>query len=358
MEYKQEQLVLSKVGSDYKYNRSSSMECENLKTKLAKIYNSKYCLVTSSGMNAISCCLNGILFGSKEKFNIIYGNELYCDTPRLFNYMVNIYNNVNLFKFDVTNGDEIENIFSNQVNEQNNILFIESCSNPNGYIFDFSLIQKLKSLSKLLYVVVDNTWLSNIIFNPLEKEADFVIISLTKYYSGGEAIAGAILSNKKEMEFIENYARIMGNHVSPFNCSIINSNIDTMRERLINSFSLTKQVLDYLKTQPKFHDLCHPLLENHKSYKYAIDYFNKINGENIGPSVLTFKVKISKNKILKIFKKCKQIEHKTSFGAKMSRTDPWPYKENDLIVCRLAIGYQDTFDNIIEGLEEIFSKIN
>ncbi len=78
-----------------------------------------------------------------------------------------------------------------------------------------------------LIVIIDNTWLTHVIFNPFEYGADIVCSSLTKYYSGGHVIAGITLFADSELEnelsnIAKTNARILGFHFSPADGKIIN----------------------------------------------------------------------------------------------------------------------------------------
>ena len=67
-----------------------------------------------------------------------------------------------------------------------------------------------------LYVVVDNTWLTGVIFNPLQHHADVVVASLTKYYGAGSAIAGTIIfKDFKYFNEAEDFLGFTGIHLSP-----------------------------------------------------------------------------------------------------------------------------------------------
>ena len=102
-----------------------------------------------------------------DRYNVVYGNELYCDTPRTIKYMSSVYNQGKLFSIDVTNDQEILTLFNDKLDKKiPTILFIESCSNPSGNIFNFELIGTLKKTNKNIIIIVDNTWLSGAIFNP------------------------------------------------------------------------------------------------------------------------------------------------------------------------------------------------
>jgi len=66
-----------------------------------------------------------------------------------------------------------------------------------------------------------------------------------------------------------------------------------------------------------------------------------------------FGVKASNNKVMKAMSSSKFIEYKTSFGTEKSRLDPWTKKQNDYIMCRISIGYNDNYDTILLGINEI-----
>ena len=97
-----EYLVFSKRGNRYDYNRTSSTETEQLVVKLKKAYDCLDCLITPSGMNAISSIIQTLLKVFKgERINIIYGDQMYLDTPDLIEYLVKNKRKVNLHKIDI-----------------------------------------------------------------------------------------------------------------------------------------------------------------------------------------------------------------------------------------------------------------
>lgn len=352
-----EYLVLSAQKGTYYYNRSSSPAVEHLEKVLQQRYNAKYCTIFPSGMSAISSTLHVLLnkFIGQGSVNLIYSNELYSDTPRLFKFLQEIYQNFYLHPIDVTKSDAIVNLFEKEVKDKTNILFIESCSNPQGFILDPEIIPILKKSSKILTTVVDNTWLSNVIYNPLEHHADIVVTSLTKYYSGGHAICGAALGNNLAIQDgIEKWLRINGLHVSPHNAEIVLDNIKTMDMRIKSSSDLTCKIVNNFKHQ-KIIKIIHPLLPLHPSHKLT----QKLFKNSLYPSVFTFTIKSSKNKVLKAMstKTPHWIEHKTSFGAAKTRSDPWPKLEDENIICRIAIGHNDDYDRVILGLTEMIDLI-
>ena len=214
--------------NQYHYNRTHHFLGKQVVNSLAKCYDvdpNRISLLTS-GINSLSILLESIMIeNSFSKINIIYSDELYCDSPRYIKYFNQIYGVSTITTFDVTKPDELLNKFKNDYKSGINILIMESCSNPNGFIFDYSNLPKLKELSKKLYVVVDNTWTTHVVFNPLKYGADFVFSSMSKHYSGGNCIGGLLISPLKFAKNVNEMIRMKGIHVPIPYCQMYLKNI-------------------------------------------------------------------------------------------------------------------------------------
>jgi cystathionine beta-lyase/cystathionine gamma-synthase len=344
-----------------KYNRSYSPQHDILRNLLMKGYGTEDCLIATSGMSAISAVLYTIVTQhtiTGKPIHIVYSEELYCDTPRLCKYIQSSFPTlVTLHTVDVRKPEQIVNLYGKELKGKDSVLLVESCSNPNGYIFDFSILPKLKSSAATVQVVIDNTWLTEIVFNPFQfKEVDYVVVSLTKYYGAGVAIAGAVLGNADKVRPASDWTRVTGIHVSPHHCKLIANNYETIKQRITSSSALTQKVVKFMAEQPKIKSVSYPLTNNHPSYNLATKYFNK-GLQQYGPSVFTFRVQGNRNKVLKIMKASKLIDHKTSFGAKKTRTDPWPESDGDCVVCRIAVGSDDDYERVVKGLQDLLSRL-
>ena len=296
-----------------------------------------------SGMSAISSILHGIiLFHKPEKIKCIISDELYTDTPKLFEYLNEVYERLEIIKIDI---EDTEKILSLDVSSGIVIFFMESCSNPNGKMIDRSIIKKIKAKNKNLYVIIDNTWLTDFIFNPFSCGADYVVYSLTKYYSGGTAICGALLGMRTEIMLkAMEYVKKNGCHVSPHNAELVLKGIENMENRIKKSSELTMKLIKDLKD----YDLKHPSLTNNSKYF-----------KNVFPSSFTITLKgISKNKTLKLMKNFKYIEIKTSFGSKHTRICPFITSKDVNTLIRISSGYDDdnNYENILSDLKELLNK--
>ena len=346
-------LVISKENGYSSYNRSKHKYLFNVCDELSKIYNNKKVFVVPSGMASINTILN--ILNIKNGWlpqNIVYGNELYCDTPRTIKYMNSCYTKNLLFEVDISNDQEVLNTFNTKIDKKlPTILFIESCSNPSGYIFNFDLIKDLRANNEKLTIIVDNTWVSGYVFNPFNFDIDYTVVSLTKYYSAGNCIAGAIIGKQDDpiMDEIRNFICVYGLHVSPYNCKIVFDNIKTIQKRINASYNLTLNVAQFLSDNNI--NVRFVGLPNHKSNNHLIKFFN-----NKGPSVLTFTVNMSKKDTISWLKKEQYFPFETSFGSGHSKFDPWPQKEtNKKTRVRFSIGYNDNYENIVQKLSQMLN---
>jgi len=329
-------LVIDPITKEYLRYKNN----ENLELKIGLLYNQENVILTNSGLHSNYIVINTII-NNNDNINLIYSDELYHETIEVIKY----YKNINSYK--------INNYLIDKIFNQNNILFIESCSNPNGYIFDFSLIQKLRQISKKLYVICDNTWLSSCIFNPFIHDVDIVTASLSKFYSGGCAIGGVCLfKNNDDYIITNNYIKITGIHNSSLQFDIIDQKINNLEERINNSSKLTRQILEYLSQYSEIL-INHPLIETHSSFHLMKKYFKN----DLIPSTFTIGFKICDIKLFEILNKLTILNIETSFGSILSKIDNYVTKINDNSFIRISIGYNDNFERIKLGLEELLKQL-
>jgi cystathionine beta-lyase/cystathionine gamma-synthase len=334
--YKMENLVINPVTKEYLRFQNN----ENLKSKIRLLYNQNNVILTNSGLHSNYLVITTII-NHHDNVNIIYEDDLYHETITFLNF----YKNIKLYKID-------NNILNNtEILNQNNILFIESCSNPKGNIFDFSLIKKLREISLKLYVICDNTWLTSSIFNPFEYDIDIVTISLSKFYSGGNAICGCCLfKNNEDYLIVNNIIKISGIHISPLQLNIINEEIDYLEERIKNCSDLTYQTLEYLSQFQQI-VISHPFLKQK-------DLVKKYFKNNLIPSIFIIGFKITEDKLLEIINKLNILSVETSFGSSLTKIDNYILKINNLSFIRLSIGYNDILERIKKGLNELIKYVD
>lgn len=302
------------------YGRHSHNYQADLEAEIGRRYGQTAVQVTPSGMSAISCVFHSFLdqFPNGE---IWYCDELYYETTLLIE-------SLKCGKHQCRDLDEID------AEGKDILIFFESCSNPHGRIPNYKCIEQIREKNNYVAFIIDNTWLTSAMFNPFDEkhaedfDVDMVVISLTKYYSGGSAIGGAIISDSCGLFIkITDFYILNGIHISPHNCKVILDNMSTMEERIHNTSLLTYEVVDKLgKMGVKVY---HPLVDN----KEFLDKY--CYSANV-PTVLYFKTEYNSKKDLL---KSTPIHEKTSYGSKDNRIEL--NKEDGNVYVRLAVGYND-----------------
>jgi len=222
-------------------------------------------------------------------------------------------------------------------------IFIEACSNPKGFMPDWSLLRKGKHK-----LVVDNTWLSPLVFNPFKVGVDVVIDSCSKYLSGGHIICGAV--NFKNLDDLVSQVTeeltFTGVHVSEEYCNLLISSVGSIRDRISVSYAKTRAVLEFLSSRKEVLKIFHPSLSSHPSNETFSQLISCY-----GPSVLWFNLSAGKNypgplegwdiRIKNLLNKY-SIPMRTSFGGEEDRINTHPIRdENNNVWLRIALGYSN-----------------
>jgi len=349
-----ESCIITENGGNTYYNRYVHAGYLEVCKQLDRL-NSGHSSLFPSGMCAITTAFHISLMNFKwSPTNIVISQETYCDTPRVVTYINDNYTNVNTFNIHVHDNEDVMNTFKYKIDKSKpTILFIETCTNPNGDVFDFELLTEIVRIvgRDKLRIIVDNTWITSAIFPPLKYYPciDMVVMSLTKYYGAGRSgIMGAIVCrdqklNKKVFE----YGRNCGLHVNPLYCQEMAKNIVSLHKRIETSSELTKNIAEYLEHRKI--KVNYPMLSSHRSHRLAQVLF--------GPSVFTFEVPLTKEDALAWMRSSK-FDCTTSFGAHDTRFDQWPKSTKTGTLCRISIGFNSSFDKIVEELNRMFTTID
>lgn len=340
-----ENMVIQTINGKSKYVRYRSNESDILCNDLKNVYNSQYAILATSGLHAIVSTLTAILDNDKCNTTIVYSNELYTDTPKLINELKNKYLCMTEV-FDIQTHETYLVEYAKKNSNPNNlhILFTETCSNPNGFMFNLDILHTLKHHGRWI-VIVDNTWLTHVVCNPLAicSAVDFVVLSLTKYYSGGTRIGGAIITNDPNHgDNIINHMYYTGIHISPETCNRIHESMIHMESRMINASNSTKEVIDRLKLNGKIR-----LMSPYLVYPQM----------QIIPSVFTVTMpNVNKKTFVKTIAQY-DIDFITSFGAEKSRICPYFKNKNGNIIFRVSIGFNDEWDRVYNILTDIINTL-
>jgi cystathionine beta-lyase/cystathionine gamma-synthase len=120
-------------------------------------------------------------------------------------------------------------------------------------------------------LVVDNTFLSPYLQQPIKLGADIVVHSMTKYLNGhSDATGGAvILTRKEDAEKIYFIQRSAGAGLAPMDCFLVSRGIKTLAVRMLQHNSNGVAIAQYLESQPKVKHIHYPGLASHPQHEIA-----------------------------------------------------------------------------------------
>lgn len=224
----------------YFYSRGENPSRHALEEVLASLENANHGLAFSSGQAAGIAVLNTVL---KPGDHILAINDLYGGTYDLFR-LVKDCNNI---QTDFCNFHSNINELSNLIHSSTKLIWIETPSNPTLKLADINLISDLAH-GRGIKVLVDNTFLSPYIQNPLNCGADFVIHSSTKYISGHQdVIGGAIMLNDDaDYQKLKFYQKTAGGIPSVFDCWLISRGAKTLGLRMEKHVDNAVKIAHYL----------------------------------------------------------------------------------------------------------------
>ena len=258
------------VHKGYEYTRSHNPTRTRLEECLASLENANYCMVTSSGMSAVSLIFQSFPQGTK----ILCGDDVYGGTYRLLN---TIYND--RFEIKHVNTSNTASVLSELASFKPNLVWLESPTNPMLQISDIKAISDA-SHAVNAKVVVDNTFMSPYFQNPLDLGADMVLHSLTKYINGhSDVVGGAVmLNNKEQYDKLWYLQNSIGPSQSPFDSWLVLRGIKTLPLRMRAHEENAQEIARFLEAHPKVEKVIYPGLASHPQHELAKQQMSGFGG--------------------------------------------------------------------------------
>lgn len=336
----------------YDYSRLQNPTRERLEKVVASLESGIDALAFSSGMAAIGTALE--LFKTGD--HIIVDYDLYGGSIRLFNN-ISKKNGIEFTRVDIVNDD-----VSKYIKENTKAVFIETPTNPMMNVIDIEKLAEITKKNNIL-LIVDNTFLSPYLQNPLKLGADIVIHSGTKYLGGhNDTLSGFIVTNREDIrEKLRFLIKTTGAGLAPFDSWLILRGIKTLSVRMDRAEENAIKIANWLKDHKHITKVIYPGLPEHPGHEIM-----KKQARGFG-AMLTFEVD-SKEFALYILKSVRLIRFAESLGGTETLiTYPVTQTHADVPaeelerngitdrILRVSVGIEGVND-LIEELEQVWSK--
>jgi len=245
------------------YSRRGNPTRDVVQRTLAELEGGAGAVLTNTGMSAIHLVTTVFL---KPGDLLVAPHDCYGGSYRLFDSLSK--RGAYRVKF-VDQGDQ--NALQAALDEKPKLVLIESPSNPLLRVVDISAICGAARAAGALSVV-DNTFMSPALQNPLALGADLVIHSCTKYLNGhSDVVAGAVIAKDPQLATdLAWWANNIGVTGSAFDSYLLLRGIRTLAPRMAAAQRNALAIVDYLKQQKQVKKLYHPSLPENAGHEHAV----------------------------------------------------------------------------------------
>lgn len=340
----------------YDYSRVQNPTRQQLEKTVASLEQGTDAVAFSSGMAAILAVME--LFAPGD--HIVTEADLYGGTPRLF-HTVSEPRGITF-----TSGSFSDGIgrAAAAIRPETKALYIETPTNPMMNVTDIRAAAELAHAHGAL-LIVDNTFLSPYLQNPLALGADIVVHSGTKYLSGhNDTLAGfAVVKDAALAARLREISKTIGANLAPFDSWLLLRGIQTLAVRMDRAEENALALAEWLKLQPQVTRVIYPGLPEHPGHALM-----QRQARGFG-AMLTFEVH-DKRDVPVLLKTVKLIRFAESLGGTESLlTYPITQTHADVApevlaangltdrILRLSVGIENVND-LIADLAQAFAALN
>ncbi|MCF6287074.1 MAG: PLP-dependent aspartate aminotransferase family protein [Candidatus Hydrogenedentes bacterium] len=326
---------------EFDYSRSGNPTRKALEECLASLENGTRGFAFATGMAAETTLM--MLCNAGD--HLIASDECYGGTYRV------------LMSVMKTKGIEIElvdlgdlNAVRHAIKPNTKMLWIESPTNPLMKVVDIQALAKIGAGNGII-TVVDNTFLSPYLQNPLDLGIDIVVHSTTKYINGHSDVVGGgvVVKDDKLAEQIYFLQNAIGAVPGPWDCFLVLRGIKTLALRMEAHQKNAQALAEFLEQHPKIDKVLYPGLPSHPQYE-----LNKKQARGAG-GMLSFYIKGGVEEAYDVLGKLELFSQAVSLGGVESLIEyPWTMTHGPMPKsARREMGIEEKLIRVPVGLEDV-----
>ena len=346
------------VDEGFVYTRFGSPNCDELEKKIAYLEHAEAALAVASGLGAISTAVMSIV---KAGDHVVFGDVIYGCSYALFAKVLTRLG-VTYTRVDTTNVREVEKALQ----PNTSLVYVETPANPTLKVSDIEAIAKVVHGQSGVSLVVDSTFASPYLQNPLDLGADLVVHSATKYLNGhGTVTAGVIAGSKERIDHCRMpYLQCFGAVLDPFAAWQLMQGMKTLGVRMERHCENAMKVARYLEQHPKVDRVYYPGLESHPTHEIAKKQmhngFGGMMSADIKGGMDAVRVVMNNVKVFSLATSLGNVDSLIQHSPSMSHFDMSPEERYAASIfdgqVRLSIGIEDA-DDLIGDLQQALALI-
>ncbi len=246
----------------YEYSRSANPTRQALEELVAELEGAAFGYAFASGMAAEDAVLRAILAPGDH---LILPIDAYGGTYRLVD-RVHAPSGLDFSAVDLSDPAALDRVWR----PRTRMVWVETPSNPLLSIVDIAALSRFAH-GREATVVVDNTFATPYLQNPLALGADVVVHSSTKYLGGHSDVTGGIVvlddpSTAEQLAFVQN---AVGAVPAPLDCFLVQRGVKTLAVRMERHCANAEAVAAFLAEHPKVGAVKYPGLPTHPGHDVA-----------------------------------------------------------------------------------------
>jgi cystathionine gamma-synthase len=255
----------------YEYSRSANPTRSALERNLAALEGGRRGLAFASGLAAEDCLLRTVLAPGDH---VVIPNDAYGGTFRLFAKVVERWG-VSWSVADTSDPQAVRDA----LRPATRLIWVETPSNPLLGISDITALAAVARQAGVR-LVVDNTFASPYLQQPLALGADVVVHSTTKYMGGhSDVVGGALVTSDAALgEELAYHQNAMGAVAGPFDAWLVSRGIKTLAVRMDRHCANAERVAGMLAAHPRVTQVYYPGLPGHAGHEVAAKQMKAFGG--------------------------------------------------------------------------------
>jgi len=245
----------------FEYSRTGNPTRATLEATMAALEGAEHGFCFASGMAAEDALLRRLRPGD----DVLIPNDIYGGTWRL---IARVYGDfgVSHTPVDIASPDAVARAWK----PSTKLVWIETPSNPLLRIADIEVLARIAH-ERGGWCVVDNTFATPYLQQPLSFGADAVVHSATKYLGGHSDVVGGVVVTSdaalaEHLAFIQNSA---GAVPGPFDCYLVQRGLKTLAVRMDRQCASARTIAEFLSEHPAVERVCYPGLVSHAGHDVA-----------------------------------------------------------------------------------------
>lgn len=342
----------------FSYTRFANPNCDELERKIAHLEHAEAALALASGLGAISTAVMSVV---KAGDHVVFGDVIYGCSYALFAKVLTKLG-VTYTRVDTTKVEEVEKA----IQPNTSLVYVETPANPTLKISDIAAIAEVVHKHPGITMIVDSTFASPYLQNPLDLGADLVVHSATKYLNGhGTVTAGVIAGPKERIDHCRMpYLQCFGAVLDPFAAWQLMQGMKTLGVRMERHCENAMKVARHLEKHPKVDRVYYPGLESHPTHEIAKKQmhngFGGMMSVDIKGGVDAVRTVMNNVKVFSLATSLGNVDSLIQHSPTMSHFDMTPEERYASEIydgqVRLSIGIEDA-DDLIADLDQALALI-